>query len=239
MTDRWTLHFLGTGAAHAIELGNASAVLERNGEPLLLIDCGPDCVRRCVDAYGKPPSAVFLTHLHMDHVGGLEQMFTRVWFDPEWRGRVHLYVHAGLLPLLQGRVADYPNVLAEGGANFWEAFRLVPCSRGFWHAGLWFDVFATRHHRPGTSFGLALPGSFVWTGDTGPFRKCWMCMRRVASLWRTIAAWSAILRTPASTMSSASTLRICANGCCCTTTAAWPTASGWKRAGSISRGRAT
>jgi ribonuclease BN (tRNA processing enzyme) len=33
---------------------------------------------------------------------------------------------------------------------------------------VWFDVFATRHHAPGTSFGLALPGSFVWTGDTRP-----------------------------------------------------------------------
>jgi ribonuclease BN (tRNA processing enzyme) len=65
-------------------------------------------------------------------------------------------------------VADYPNVLAEGGANFWEAFQLVPCSRGFWLDGLWFDVFATRHHMPGTSYGLALAGSFAYTGDTRP-----------------------------------------------------------------------
>lgn len=168
MSEHWNLRFLGTGAAHAVELGNAAAVLERDGEPVLLIDCGPDCVRRCLDTYGKLPPAVFLTHLHMDHIGGLEQVFHRVWFDPEWRGRVHLYVPAALLPLMQGRVADYPNVLAEGGANFWEAFRLVPCSRGFWHAGFWFEVFASRHHRPGTSFGVALPGSFVWTGDTRP-----------------------------------------------------------------------
>lgn len=168
MTPRWTLRFLGTGAAHAVELGNSTAVLERDDEPQLLIDCGPDGVQRYLDRYGEPPPAIFLTHLHMDHVGGIEQLFHRVWFDSEWRGRIKLYVPAALVPLMQGRVADYPNVLAEGGANFWEAFRLIPCSRGFWHDGLWFEVFATRHHRPGTSFGVALPGSFVWTGDTRP-----------------------------------------------------------------------
>ena len=59
-------------------------------------------------------------------------------------------------------------MIAEGDANFWDAFVLVPCSRGFWHAGLWFDVFSTRHHAPMTSFGLALRGAFAWTGDTRP-----------------------------------------------------------------------
>jgi hypothetical protein len=44
----------------------------------------------------------------------------------------------------------------------------VPVSRGFWHDGVWFDVFATRHHAPNTSFGLSLESSFVWTGDTRP-----------------------------------------------------------------------
>ena len=70
--------------------------------------------------------------------------------------------------MLQARVADYPQVLAEGGANFWDAFSLVPVSRGFWHERVWFDVFPTRHHAPMTSFGLALRGSVVWTGDTRP-----------------------------------------------------------------------
>lgn len=168
MSTRWALRFLGTGAAHAVELGNASAVLERDGEPLLLIDCGPDSLHRYLDFYGDLPSALYLTHVHMDHVGGLEELFQRSWFDASVRGDIRLYAHANLLPWLQGRVADYPGVVAEGGVNFWEAFRLLPCSRGFWHAGQWFDVFATRHHRPGTSFGLALSGSFVWTGDTRP-----------------------------------------------------------------------
>lgn len=164
----WHLHFLGTGAAHAVELGSSAVVLERDGEPLLLVDCGPDTLDRYRAAYGELPRAIYITHTHMDHVGGMERLFTRVWFDEALRGSIRVFCHAALVPWLQARVADYPGVLAEGGANYWEAFRLVPCTRGFWLDGLWFDVFATRHHRPDTSFGLALAGSFAYTGDTRP-----------------------------------------------------------------------
>ncbi|MGC1548386.1 MAG: MBL fold metallo-hydrolase [Rhodanobacter sp.] len=164
----WHLHFLGTGAAHAVELGSSAAVLERDGEPLLLIDCGPDTLDRYLAAYGRLPQAIYITHTHLDHVGGMERLFTRLWFDEALRGRTRVFTHAALVPWLQARIADYPGVLAEGGVNYWEAFRLVPCSRGFWLDGLWFDVFATRHHRPDTSFGLALAGSFAFTGDTRP-----------------------------------------------------------------------
>ena len=164
----WHLNFLGVGAAQAVELGASSAVLERDGAPLLLIDCGPDTLDRHLATYGVLPSALFITHTHMDHVAGLERLFFKLWFDKRLRGNTRLFIHAGLMPWLQARVADYPGVLAEGGVNFWEAFRLIPCTRGFWLDGLWFDVFATRHHVPGTSYGLALDGSFIYTGDTRP-----------------------------------------------------------------------
>lgn len=165
----WQLRFLGVGAAQAAgELGSSSAVLERDGAPVLMIDCGIDALDRYLAVYGEPPRALYLTHTHMDHVAGLESLFFKLWFDPQRRGTTRVFVHAALVPWLQMRVADYPGVLAEGGANFWEAFRLVPCTRGFWLDGLWFDLFATRHHRPGTSFGFALPGSLAFTGDTRP-----------------------------------------------------------------------
>lgn len=164
----WHLQFLGVGAAHASALGSSAVVLERGGQPVLLVDCGPDTLDRYMATYQTLPSAVFITHTHMDHVAGLEQLFFKLWFDPDRRGTTRLFAHAALIPWLQARVADYPGALAEGGVNFWEAFRLVPCTRGFWLDGLWFDVFATRHHAPGTSYGLALDGCFAYTGDTRP-----------------------------------------------------------------------
>lgn len=165
---KYTLRFLGVGSAMAVELGSSGAVLERDGKPLLLIDCGPETLTRYQETYGDMPRAIYITHTHMDHVGGLERLFYRSYFDAALKGNIRIYAHAALITHLQARVADYPNVIAEGGANFWDAFVLVPCSRGFWHEGLWFDVFPTRHHAPMTSFGIALRGAFAWTGDTRP-----------------------------------------------------------------------
>ncbi len=164
----WELRFLGVGGSQAVELGSASAVIERDGQPLLMIDCGQEALTAFMDRFGHAPMALFITHVHMDHVAGLERLFYKIYFDPERRGKVKLYVPATVVPYLQARLADYPGIIAEGDANWWDAFQLVPVSRGFWHQGFWFDVFPVRHHLPDTAFGLRLQGSLVWSGDTRP-----------------------------------------------------------------------
>lgn len=161
------LHILGVGSAQATQLGSSSAAVEFDGSPSLLIDCGPDTPDRYLDTYGRPPGAIYITHAHMDHIGGLERLFYRTWFDDSIRGTIKLYAHADLIPVLHARL-EYPNWLAEGGANLWDNFRLIAVGKGFWHEGRWFDVFPTRHHALNTSFGLSLPGCFTWTGDTRP-----------------------------------------------------------------------
>lgn len=168
MKPAFALRFLGVGNAQAVELGSASAVIERAGAPLLMIDCGQEALSAYCAQYQAWPDALFLTHAHFDHIAGLERLFYQTLFDRERCGRVRLYCAAALVPILQHRVADYPGALAEGGANFWDAFQLVPVARGFWHQGYWFEVFPVRHHLPDTAFGLALPGALLWSGDTRP-----------------------------------------------------------------------
>lgn len=164
----WTLRFHGVGNASAVELGSAMATLERGGAPWLTIDCGGEGLTAFQARYGDMPMAVFITHVHLDHVAGMERLFVASYFDPARRGQVRLYVPAPLVPLLHQRIASYPNVLAEGGANFWDAFQLVPVGEAFWHDGQRLEVFPVRHHWPHTAFGLRLRGSVVWTGDTRP-----------------------------------------------------------------------
>ncbi|MEO7064044.1 MAG: MBL fold metallo-hydrolase, partial [Dokdonella sp.] len=82
------LRFLGVGSAQAPELGSACGVLERDGEPLLMIDCGPEALSAYLERYGEPPHAIYITHTHMDHVGGLERLFYKIYFDAALRGSV-------------------------------------------------------------------------------------------------------------------------------------------------------
>ena len=165
----WSLRLLGVGNSQAAAtLGSASAVIEHNRHPQLMIDCGQEALSAYVEQYGAWPEAVFVTHVHMDHVAGLERLFYKAYFDPELRGKVRLYVPVGVLPHLHKRLAEYPQAIAEGGANWWDAFHCIPVTDGFWHRGRQYEVFPVRHHLPDTAFGLRLRGSLVWTGDTRP-----------------------------------------------------------------------
>lgn len=163
----WALRFLGVGNSSAVALGSAMGAIERDGAPWLAIDCGGEGLTAWLRQYGDYPAALFLTHTHFDHVAGFERLFGANYFR-DTRRITRLYVPAPLVPLLQERVASYPNVVAEGGANFWDAFQLVPVGGHFWHDGVRLGAFPVRHHWPDTAFGLRLPGSLVWTGDTRP-----------------------------------------------------------------------
>lgn len=162
----WGLRFLGVGSSQSTGLGSAAAVLERASQPLLLIDCGHGTPLRFREHYGLWPESLFITHVHLDHVGGLEQLYSRLALEASKPARI--YAPAEIVSQLHQRVASLASPLAEGCSNFWDAFQLIPVSGGFWHGGQWFDVFEARHHAPRFAFGLRLAGRFLFTGDTRP-----------------------------------------------------------------------
>lgn len=167
MPDEAAVRFLGVGNARASALGSAAAVFELGASPVLLIDCGPRTLDDFEQHYGPGlPTAVFVTHLHLDHIGGLEQLFYRGYFSQ--RPPVRLFVPASLIPALHDKLAASPFVLSEGGANFWDAFHLVPVSDAFWLRDLLFDVFPVRHSGYRGGYGLALRGAFFYSGDSRP-----------------------------------------------------------------------
>lgn len=167
MSRALAFRFMGVGNAKASELGSAAGVVEVAGEPALLVDCGPRTLDDYQHHYGaEVPPAVFLTHLHLDHIGGVEQLFYRAYFRPG--PRVQLFVPAPLVAGLHEKLATSPHVLSEGKANFWDAFHLVPTSGHFWLQDLLFEVFPVRHSGYRGAYGLALRGSFLYSGDTRP-----------------------------------------------------------------------
>ncbi len=67
------LTFLGSGSAFTMNNRQSNMILEDDGK-ILLIDCGTD-IRHSLhqqDLSYKDIDAVYISHLHADHIGGME-----------------------------------------------------------------------------------------------------------------------------------------------------------------------
>ena len=90
MNEPLTFTFLGTGTSGGVpSLGCScavcrshephdhrlrSAALLEHGDTRILIDCGPDIRQQLMPFGFRPLTAVLLTHVHYDHVGGLDDL---------------------------------------------------------------------------------------------------------------------------------------------------------------------
>lgn len=90
--------FLGSGSAFTIDNYQSNVLLTFPSGKRMLIDCGTDA-RRALAEHGlsyKDIDAVYVSHLHSDHVGGLEWLGFCSFFDPSC-AKPKLFIHDSLV----------------------------------------------------------------------------------------------------------------------------------------------
>jgi len=91
------LIFLGSGSSFTLTNYQSNILLKYNGKNLL-IDCGTD-IRHSISSIGlshRDIDAVYISHLHADHVGGLEWLALYSHFDADYIGKPKLYANQTL-----------------------------------------------------------------------------------------------------------------------------------------------
>ena len=78
-----TAYLLGTGAAHSNAGRTTTMICVHSDSSTLVIDCGGDAVARMqrVGMDVDTIQALFLTHEHIDHVGGFPLFYKKLWLS--------------------------------------------------------------------------------------------------------------------------------------------------------------
>jgi len=159
------LTFLGTGSAFTLDNYNTNMLLEINGKKLL-IDCGTD-IRFSLNEIGltyKDIDAVYVSHAHADHVGGLEYMAFCSYFTPDCKPL--LFADERLMTqlwedTLKGGLGSVQNKITKLSDYF--NIEPVPKNGTFKFEDVIFRVVQTVHVMNGytivPSYGL------IWQGD--------------------------------------------------------------------------
>jgi glyoxylase-like metal-dependent hydrolase (beta-lactamase superfamily II) len=91
----WRMEWLGSGSGLNHVLGNTSFLLRGSGSRVALVDCGHTVPGRLVELGAMAEiTDIVLTHMHSDHIGGLEALgfFHRHVLENHDEKRPHLHV---------------------------------------------------------------------------------------------------------------------------------------------------
>ena len=162
------LKFLGVGDSESLAHYNTNILIVHRSRRLL-VDCGWTA-KKALHENGlaiNDIEAVFVTHVHGDHVFGLE----RFGFEARYvlgGHRIRLVGDESVLEVLWRECLKGCMGYSSSGENGIEDFfdvRLVKDGAFEW-ADMRFEVFPTPHTKGKPSFGIRLPGRFVFTSDS-------------------------------------------------------------------------
>jgi ribonuclease Z len=110
--DEFRVTLLGTGSPMPVMRRFGPGVLVQAGGQNLLIDAGRGGTQRLLQVGLKlgAVDALFLTHLHSDHVVGIPDLWLSGWLEPPWaqrKGPFRVYGQAGSQNLMDGLAKAY------------------------------------------------------------------------------------------------------------------------------------
>ncbi len=110
--EEFRVTLLGTGSPAPVMRRFGPGVLIEAGGKKLLIDCGRGTTQRLMQTGVRLGAidAMFLTHLHSDHIVGIPDLWLTGWLDVPYaqrRGPFRVYGPAGTSDLMQGLVKAY------------------------------------------------------------------------------------------------------------------------------------
>jgi len=161
------LQFIGTGDSESMDHYNTNLLVESEGRRML-VDCGWTAKQALLDIGLSIADidAIFITHVHGDHVFGLER------FGFECR-----YVHGGIkqklfvpeviIPILWDECLKGSMGYSSSGENTLnDFFDVVPVKDSFSWMGETYYLFPTPHTKGKPSFGIHSKGKFLFTSDS-------------------------------------------------------------------------
>jgi len=95
------LQFVGAGSAFNYKDGQSNVLVHADSGKKLLIDCGTMCwgFMNKLDLGVNDIDALYVTHLHADHIGGIEELAFCTYFNPTI-DRPKLYANSNVMPEL-------------------------------------------------------------------------------------------------------------------------------------------
>ncbi len=144
------LVFLGSGSAFTVG-GNyqSNMYVESDSKKKFLIDCGSD-VRHALFELGLDHNdidALYISHLHADHVGGLEWLAFKTYFNGVNARKIDLFIAESLVEALWSVLSGGLRSIKSFEANLSTYFNVhsVPDNGSFTWENTVFQLFQTDH----------------------------------------------------------------------------------------------
>ena len=160
------IQMIGTGSAFAKKYDNNNAIIELDNYRLL-VDCGITLPRGLHELDISFPSidAILISHIHGDHVGGLEEFAFQMMF--KYKRKPVLYIANTLLrPLWENTLSGG---LTQGNLNtledFFELRPIEPGQETELHPGLAVELIETKHIPDKLSYSFLFNKRFFYSAD--------------------------------------------------------------------------